>query len=66
MLVVVCWSMAEKREFGRLLTDWRTAAVLIATFGLTLLRDLTTGIVAGCLLAAVFAVLRRPVAEEGD
>jgi len=66
VLLVVCWSMAETREFGRLLKDWRTAAVLIATFGLTLLRDLTTGIVAGCLLAAMFWALRRPVAEEGD
>jgi SulP family sulfate permease len=66
VLVVVCWNMAEKAEFVRLLGDWRTAAVLIATFGLTLVRDLTTGIVAGCLLAAVFAVLRRGVPEEGD
>jgi len=66
VLVVVCWNMAEKAEFVRLLGDWRTAAVLIATFGLTLVRDLTTGIVAGCVLAAVFAVLRRGVPEEGD
>jgi SulP family sulfate permease len=65
VLVVVCWNMAEKAEFVRLLGDWRTAAVLIATFGLTLVRDLTTGIVAGCLLAAVFAVMRRSVPEEG-
>src|SRR5580698_5877809 len=52
VLVVVCWNMAEKAEFARLLTDWRTAAVLLVTFGLTLVRDLTFGIVAGCLLAA--------------
>ena len=38
---------------------------LLATFGLTLVRDLTTGIVAGCLLAAVFALLKRAVPEEG-
>ena len=42
------------------------ASVLIATFALTLLRDLTTGIVAGCVLAAVFAALNRGVQEEGD
>jgi SulP family sulfate permease len=65
VLVVVCWNMAERAEFVRLLKDWRTGAVLIATFALTLLRDLTTGIIAGCLLAAVFAVLRRGVPEEG-
>ena len=66
VLVVVCWNMAEKAEFVRLLRDWRAAAVLLTTFGLTLLRDLTTGIVAGCVVAALFALARRPVAEEGD
>ena len=46
---------------------WPTAAVLLATFGLTLVRDLTSGIVAGCVLAALFAlILRRAVPEEGD
>ena len=65
VLVVVSWNMAERGEFVRLLRDWRTAAVLIATFGLTLARDLTTGIIAGCVLAAIFAVLRRAVPEEG-
>jgi len=65
VLVVVCWNMAEKKEFGRLLMNWRTAAVLLSTFLLTLVKDLTFGIVAGCILAAVFALLRRPVPEEG-
>jgi sulfate permease, SulP family len=65
VLVVVSWNMAEKAEFARLLRNWRTAAVLTATFGLTVLHDLTAGIVAGCALAAVFAVLHRPVPEEG-
>ena len=66
VLVVVCWNMAEKREFGRLLGDWRTAAVLLATFGVTLARDLTFGIIAGCVVAAVFALMRKAVPEEGD
>ena len=67
VLVVVSWNMAEKAEFIRLLRAWPTAAVLLATFGLTLVRDLTSGIVAGCLLAALFAlILRRVVPEEGD
>jgi sulfate permease, SulP family len=66
VLVVVSWNMAEKVEFARLLQGWRTAAVLLATFGVTLLRDLTSGIVAGCLLAAPFAAFRKAVPEEGD
>jgi SulP family sulfate permease len=64
VLVVVCWSMAEKEEFIRLLGDWPSAAVLIATFALTLIFDLTTGIVAGCVLAALFAFFGRFVAKE--
>ncbi len=66
LLVVVSWNMAEKEEFRRLLGDWRTASVLLATFGLTLVRDLTAGIVAGCVLAAVVAITRNAVPEEGD
>ena len=65
VLVVVCWNMAEKREFAHLLRNWRTAAVLLATFGATLVKDLTFGIIAGCALAAVFALARRAVPEEG-
>ncbi|MEW6438049.1 MAG: SulP family inorganic anion transporter [Pseudomonadota bacterium] len=66
VLVVVCWNMAEKGEFLRLLRQWQPAAVLIVTFGVTLLKDLTFGIVGGCLLAAAFALLGRRIAEEGD
>ncbi len=66
LLLVVSWNMAEKGEFLRLLGDWRTAAVLLATFGLTLIKDLTWGIVAGCVLAVAFALFRRAVPEEGE
>jgi SulP family sulfate permease len=66
VLVVVCWNMAEKREFLHLLRDWRTALVLIATFGLTLVVNLTAGIIAGCLLAAVFAMFDRAIPKEAD
>jgi len=62
---VVCWNMAEKAEFVRLLRDWRAGAVLMATFGLTLVKDLTFGIVAGCVLAALFAAVHRAIPEEG-
>lgn len=65
VLVVVCWNMAEKREFARLLRNRRTGVVLLVTFGLTLLHDLTAGIVAGCVAAAALALARRSVPEEG-
>lgn len=58
VLVVVCWNMAEKAEFARLSRNWRTGVVLFTTVGVTLLRDLTYGIVAGCLLAAALALFR--------
>ena len=66
ILVVVCWNMAEKKEFRRLLGEWPSAAVLITTFALTLIENLTIGIVAGCVLATAFAVLRRTLPEEGE
>ncbi|HET6252070.1 MAG TPA: SulP family inorganic anion transporter [Tepidisphaeraceae bacterium] len=65
VLVVVCWNMADKAEFAALMRRWPSASVLLATFGLTILRDLTTGIIAGCLLAALLAVLGQRVSEEG-
>jgi len=65
VLLVVCWNMAEKAEFARLMRNWRTALVLLATFGLTLAKDLTTGIVAGCLVAGLLYLLSRSVPEEG-
>jgi len=67
VLVVVCWNMAEKEEFLHLLHEWRGASVLLATFGLTLIEDLTFGIIAGCVLAAAFAIydrVRSPAAPE--
>lgn len=64
VLVVVCWNMAEKREFAALLANWRTALVLVTTFGLTLLKDLTFGIVAGCLLAGLLAVVHHSIPSE--
>lgn len=65
VLVVVAWSMVERYEATRLLRAWPTALVLVATFGVTLIKDLTWGIVAGCALAAVLALLRKSVPEEG-
>ena len=66
VLVVVSWNMVEKGEFIRLLREWHTAIVMIATLGLTLIEDLTVGIVCGCALAGLFAIFHRAVpAEEG-
>lgn len=64
VLVVVCWNMAEKAEFVRLLANWREAVVLLSTFALTLVWDLTAGIVAGCLVAVMLAVAGKGVQSE--
>jgi SulP family sulfate permease len=66
VLVVVSWNMAEKHAFAHLLREWRSAAVLLATLGLTLVRDLTTGIVAGCVLATLFAIARASLRGRGS
>ena len=65
LLLVVCWTMADKGEFAALLRAWPSAAVLLATFLLTIVRDLTAGIIAGCVLAALLALMHRKVKEEG-
>ncbi len=64
VLLVVAWNMAEKGAFAALLRSWRGAAVLLATFGLTVLHDLTAGIGAGCALALLFWALDRVTAPR--
>ncbi len=59
ILTAVCWNMPEKAEFLRLLREWRTASVLLATFVVTLAEDLTSGIIAGCLVAAALGIAAR-------
>ena len=68
LLAAAATAVVRRRELPSLSTplDRPLAAVLLATFGLTLVRDLTTGIVAGCVLAALFAIFKRAVPEEGD
>jgi SulP family sulfate permease len=59
VLAVVAWNMAEKHEFVALLRGSRgDAAVLLATFGLTILRDLTEGIVVGCAIGSILIIHR--------
>jgi len=53
VLIVVAWNMAEKTEFWALVRASRgDALVLLATFGLTIFVDLTTGITVGVVLGA--------------
>ena len=59
VLAVVAWNMAEKDEFWTLLrSSWGDATVLLATFGLTIFRDLTEGILVGFALGAVLFIHR--------
>jgi len=59
VLLVVCWNMAEKKEAGKLLTSFSAGAIFIATLGLTIFSGLTLGIIAGCVLAALFWAVSR-------
>ena len=59
VLAVVAWNMAEKHEFATLLRSSRgDAAVLLATFLLTVFRDLTEGIVVGFAIGALLFIHR--------
>jgi sulfate permease, SulP family len=59
VLVVVSWTMAEKQDFATLIRSSRgDAIVLLATFLLTIFRDLTEGIVVGFALGAVLFINR--------
>ncbi|MDZ4374110.1 MAG: SulP family inorganic anion transporter [Phenylobacterium sp.] len=54
ILVVVAWNMIEAREIAGLLANWRAGVVVLATFGFTVLHDLTAGLLAGCGAALLF------------
>lgn len=59
VLAVVAWNMAERHAFATLLRASRgDAAVLLATFLLTVFRDLSTGIVVGFALGALLFIHR--------
>jgi SulP family sulfate permease len=59
VLVIVAWNMAEKQEFATLIRSSRgDATVLLATFLLTIFRDLTEGILVGFALGAVLFINR--------
>ena len=68
MLVVVASNMAERHEFAAILTRSRgEAAVLLATFLLTVFRDLIEGIAVGVVLRSLVFMHRMAqlVAVEG-
>jgi SulP family sulfate permease len=68
VLATVAWTMAEKHAIGTLLRGGRgEAAVLLVTFGLTLLQDLMTGIVVGFSISALLFLHRmsQSVLVEG-
>ncbi len=67
MLAVVAWDMAEKHEFGSLLRAGRgDAAVLLATFLLTIFADLTIAIATGVTMGAFLFLDRMAKAIEID
>ncbi|MFN0193746.1 MAG: SulP family inorganic anion transporter, partial [Aestuariivirga sp.] len=65
ILAVVAWNMAERAEFRSLLTASRgEAAVLLSTFGLTIFRDLTEGIIVGVMMGCLLFMHRMAQAIE--
>jgi SulP family sulfate permease len=65
VLTVVAWNMAERHEFALLIrSSWGDAVVLLATFLLTIFRDLTEGILVGFALGAVLFIHR--MAQEAS
>jgi SulP family sulfate permease len=65
VLATVAWNMAEKYEFATLLRASRgDAVVLLATFLLTVFRDLTEGIIVGFGLGTLLFMHRMAHAVE--
>ena len=58
ILALVCWNMFERKAFAQMLAAPSTAAILLATFGVTVLRDLTTGIFTGCAVGFLLWAIR--------
>ncbi len=60
MLLVVAWTMTDRADFWNMLTEMRgDAAVMMATFLLTIFVNLIAGITAGCIIAAALHWYRR-------
>ena len=56
VLAIVAWNMADLDEFKHLIRNsWADAAIVLATFGLTVFWDLTVGIATGVALSVALA-----------
>lgn len=67
ILVVVAWNMSEHKHFRHTLSAPKgDRAVLLVTFGLTVLVDLTTAIEVGLVLAAFVFMIRMSDVVELD
>ncbi len=65
VLVTVAWNMAERHAFGTLVRASRgDAVVVLATFLLTVFRDLTEGILAGFGLSSLLVLHRMAQAVD--
>ncbi len=65
VLMVVAWNMSEAHQFRRLLSAPKSdVAVLLLTFGLTVLVDLTIGIEVGMVAAALLFMKRMSDVTE--
>ena len=59
VLATVAWNMAEKHEFAQLVRSSRAdALILLATFFLTIFRDLTEAILVGFAIGAIVFINR--------
>jgi SulP family sulfate permease len=60
VLALVAWDMAEKSTIWRILrSNPSESAVMIITFVLVVLTDLSVGIAAGCAMAALIFWFKR-------
>jgi SulP family sulfate permease len=67
VLLVVCWNMAELREFVSILRGPRgDMLLLLVTFGLTILVDLSIAISVGVVLSSVIFMHRMALAVEAE
>ena len=65
LLITVAWNMAEKHAFATLVrASWGDAIVLLATFVLVVLRDLTEGILVGFTAGTLLFLHRMAQAVE--
>jgi len=67
VLVIVCWNMAEFGAFGSILRGPRGDMILLlVTFGLTILVDLSIAISAGVVLSSIIFMHRMALAVEAE